>query len=135
LGGSNSSYFKGELNYNKLTEQTFWQIGMKSVKVENDLTLCSGGCETIVDTGAILINGPKSEIEKLNAHLGFDSTDGSIDCEMRGKMSSKGLFSNKKHFFFNQNNLIVLLKAVDFTLGPKIYHLSPYDYVIVVGFV
>ena len=99
MGGSNSSYFKGELNYNKLTEQTFWQIAMQSVKVGNDLTICGGGCETIVDTGAILINGPKSEIEKLNAHLGFDSTDGSIDCEMRGKMPSKVLLLNKKLLF------------------------------------
>ena len=88
MGGSNSSYYIGDLNYNALTQETYWQIAMTSVNVGTSIALCSGGCETIVDTGAILINGPTNEIAKLNEFLGFDATDGSIDCAMRNTLPS-----------------------------------------------
>jgi len=57
----------------------FEAIFLNSVTVKNVMTICSKGCEAIVDSGTTLICGPSKEINRLNARLGFDQ-NGNIDC-------------------------------------------------------
>ncbi len=45
------------------------------------------GCYAFADSGHTLLSGVKSDINKINAQLGF-ALDGSIDCKKRATMPS-----------------------------------------------
>lgn len=70
LGGTDPKYYTGEFNYLNVTRKAYWQIRMNHVAVGDQLTLCKGSCETIVDTGTSLIIGPTEEIAALQKAIG-----------------------------------------------------------------
>uniref|UniRef100_A0A8C9RU32 Cathepsin D n=2 Tax=Scleropages formosus TaxID=113540 RepID=A0A8C9RU32_SCLFO len=70
LGGSDPAYYTGSFQYLNVTKQAYWQIHMDQLVVGNQLTLCSGGCEAIVDTGTSLITGPSTEVQALHKVIG-----------------------------------------------------------------
>uniref|UniRef100_G3U1Z4 Cathepsin D n=1 Tax=Loxodonta africana TaxID=9785 RepID=G3U1Z4_LOXAF len=110
LGGIDSKYYTGTLNFNKVTREAYWQIHMDRVDVGNGLTLCKGGCEAIVDTGTSLMVGPVEEITELQKALGaipLIQGEYMIPCE---KVSS--------------------LPPVSLQLGGRSYTLSSEDYVL-----
>ncbi|XP_064143633.1 cathepsin D [Loxodonta africana] len=113
LGGIDSKYYTGTLNFNKVTREAYWQIHMDRVDVGNGLTLCKGGCEAIVDTGTSLMVGPVEEITELQKALGaipLIQGEYMIPCE---KVSS--------------------LPPVSLQLGGRSYTLSSEDYVLKVS--
>ncbi|XP_007947474.1 cathepsin D [Orycteropus afer afer] len=113
LGGIDSKYYKGSVNFLNVTRQAYWQIHMESVDVGNGLTLCKGGCEAIVDTGTSLMVGPVEEITELQKAVGavpLIQGEYMIPCEK-----------------------IPNLPPVSLKLGGKDYVLSPDDYVLKVS--
>ncbi|KAI5278542.1 cathepsin D [Manis pentadactyla] len=70
LGGTDSRYYKGPLNYFNVTRQAYWQIHMDQIDIGSSLTLCKGGCEAIVDTGTSLMVGPVEEVRELQKAIG-----------------------------------------------------------------
>lgn len=42
LGGIDSKYYKGSLDYHNVTRKAYWQIHMDQVAVGSSLTLCKG---------------------------------------------------------------------------------------------
>uniref|UniRef100_A0A8C4QXI5 Peptidase A1 domain-containing protein n=1 Tax=Eptatretus burgeri TaxID=7764 RepID=A0A8C4QXI5_EPTBU len=69
FGGSDSSHYKGNFHYMKLTRKEYWQIHMESLTV-GQMMLCRSGCEAIVDTGTSMITGPSKDIAMLQIALG-----------------------------------------------------------------
>uniref|UniRef100_A0A8C5R527 Peptidase A1 domain-containing protein n=1 Tax=Leptobrachium leishanense TaxID=445787 RepID=A0A8C5R527_9ANUR len=61
LGGSDPQYYTGDFNYLNVTLSA---VGF------DQLTLCKGGCEAIVDTGTSLIAGPVEEVRALQKAIG-----------------------------------------------------------------
>nr|BAE31329.1 unnamed protein product [Mus musculus] len=113
LGGTDSKYYHGELSYLNVTRKAYWQVHMDQLEVGNELTLCKGGCEAIVDTGTSLLVGPVEEVKELQKAIGavpLIQGEYMIPCE---KVSS--------------------LPTVYLKLGGKNYELHPDKYILKVS--
>jgi cathepsin D len=90
LGGYDSNYFEGELQWNAVTRQAYWQIQMDAVKYDGqDAGVCVGGCPVILDTGTSLNTAPQDEALILNDLIGaihFVGPEYLINCSRIGDL-------------------------------------------------
>lgn len=106
LGGSDPNYYTGDFTYHAVDRQAYWQIKVASIGIAgSSASLCSGGCEAIVDTGTSLITGPSDEIDAINKAIGAFLQI--VDCN---KVSS--------------------LPTITITLDGKAYNLEGKDYIL-----
>ncbi|XP_042528504.1 cathepsin D [Dipodomys spectabilis] len=113
LGGTDSKYYQGDLSYLNVTRKAYWQVHMDQLSVGEELTLCQGGCEAIVDTGTSLLVGPVEEVKALQKAIGavpLIQGEYIVPCE---KVSS--------------------LPSVTLNLGGKDYTLTADDYILKVS--
>ncbi|KAJ7992123.1 hypothetical protein DPEC_G00275280 [Dallia pectoralis] len=110
LGGTDQSYYTGDLHYVNVTRKAYWQIQMSGVEVGNKLTLCKDGCQAIVDTGTSLIVGPVEEVRALHKAIG-------------------ALPLLMGEYWVNCKK-IPSLPIISFNLGGKMFNLTGEDYVL-----
>uniref|UniRef100_A0A6I8R6T1 Cathepsin D n=1 Tax=Xenopus tropicalis TaxID=8364 RepID=A0A6I8R6T1_XENTR len=110
LGGTDPNYYTGDFHYLNVTRMAYWQIKADEVRVANQLVLCKGGCQAIVDTGTSLITGPREEIRALHKAIG-----------------AFPLFSGE---YFVNCKRIQSLPTVSFILGGVAYNLTGEQYVL-----
>ncbi|XP_060786816.1 pepsin A-like [Neoarius graeffei] len=70
LGEIDSSYYNGSIYWIPISSETYYQINMDSVSINGQAVACTGGCQTIIDTGTSFIVGPTSDVTYLNSRLG-----------------------------------------------------------------
>ncbi|RDD41537.1 Cathepsin D [Trichoplax sp. H2] len=83
LGGSDSKYYRGKLNYVPVSVIGLWQFAIDGGKIASGESFCIGGCQAIADTGSSLIFGPPKDIIPILYAIGADPRDpnGVVDCK------------------------------------------------------
>ncbi|KAJ8249113.1 hypothetical protein GJAV_G00231310 [Gymnothorax javanicus] len=110
LGGTDPKYYTGSFNYVNITRKAYWQIHMDGMDIKNQLSLCTKGCEAIVDTGTSLITGPAAEVRQLQKAIGaipLIQGEYMVDCKK-----------------------VPTLPTITFTLGGKPYTLTGEQYIL-----
>lgn len=103
LGGSDSRYYQGSLQYVNLKSRNYWSIDIDGISVNSANNVCSGRrCMGIVDTGTSLIVGAQEIIRPIIKNINVNRDCSNIDD--------------------NPN--------ITFTLGGRQYTLTPQDYVL-----
>lgn len=65
LGGADADKFSGDLNWNAVTEQGYWQIALDSFTVGSEAAV--SGLSVIVDSGTTLIVGDDANVKRFYA--------------------------------------------------------------------
>jgi len=68
FGGYDPTRFTGDLHYVPLTNQTYWEFQMESIKI-NGASYCNN-CPAIADTGTSLLAGPVDAVAAINKYIG-----------------------------------------------------------------
>ncbi|KAJ1121260.1 hypothetical protein NDU88_009373 [Pleurodeles waltl] len=72
LGGTDPSFYYGNIYWVPVSKEKYWQIAMESITMNGNIIACDGGCQAVVDTGTSLIAGPPSGV--LNIHNAIGAT-------------------------------------------------------------
>ncbi|KAM6948105.1 pepsin A-like [Lycodopsis pacificus] len=90
LGGMDSSYYTGTMNWIPLYKATnYWNIQIQSITINGNTVACSGSCAASVDSGTSLIVGPDKDINNINGWLGASSNpngDATVNCVIANLM-------------------------------------------------
>ncbi|KDQ17052.1 hypothetical protein BOTBODRAFT_106165 [Botryobasidium botryosum FD-172 SS1] len=105
LGGANKQHYTGEISWNKVTKEAYWQIAVASANVAGKAVV--PGFEAIVDSGTAVIIGDTASVKKFWAQIpgAKDASD-----------IQEGFYS------FLCNNVP---KDVSFTIGDKTILINP----------
>lgn len=110
LGGSDSSHYTGELFWQPLSSETYWEIALDDIKINGaSVTTTKRG---VLDTGTSLLAGPTADVKAIAAKVGA------------------------KPFFLNPNEYTVdcssvsSLPDIDVEFGGKTFTLTGKDYII-----
>ncbi|KAF4008090.1 hypothetical protein G4228_019700 [Cervus hanglu yarkandensis] len=83
FGGVDKSYYQGTLNWVPLIQARTWRVHMDRISMNSQTIACFSGCEALMDTGASLIQGPRSLVNNTLTLIGATprgSKDSSGDC-------------------------------------------------------
>ncbi len=103
LGEPNPDRYKGELNWHKVSEASYWQVEMDDIYLDNTpINICpSGPCKLVIDTGTSIMTGPSSELETLLNRIPLEN------CED-----------------------VSTLPELGFKIGDLLYTIKPQEYII-----
>jgi len=77
FGQPSKEFYLGDLNWHNVSEESYWQIGMNDILVDNHrLNLCENDkCKLVIDTGTSIITGPSEDLSKLLDLIDLKSCD------------------------------------------------------------
>ncbi|KAM9557497.1 pepsin A-5 [Guaruba guarouba] len=82
FGAIDPYYVTNGISWIPLSAETYWQITMHRVSIEDEVAACQSSCQAIVDTGTSLLAMPNGDLTKIFKALGATSS-GEIKCEDR----------------------------------------------------
>ncbi len=103
LGEPSSNLYIGNLNWHKVSEESYWQVDMDDIYIGNTpLKICPDGpCKLVIDTGTSIMTGPSSDLDILLDKLSLS------DC-----------------------NDISHMPELGFKIGDLLYTIKPSEYII-----
>jgi cathepsin D len=103
LGEPSTNLYIGDLNWHKVSEESYWQVEMDDIYINNKpLKICTDGpCKLVIDTGTSIMTGPSSDLDVLLNNLSLS------DCDDISQMPELG-----------------------FKIGDLLYTLKPSEYII-----
>ncbi|XP_065289393.1 lysosomal aspartic protease-like [Dermacentor albipictus] len=114
FGGIDSKRYTGAITYTSVTKKSYWQFKMQGMQVKKDKNFCAGGCDAVVDTGSSFIEGPKDEIERLNAYLRAKeepSGEWRVKCANIPKMPKISFTISGKEFTMTADQYIIQIET------------------------
>jgi len=112
LGGSDPTFYEGEMTYIPVEREGYWQIAMEGIMMNGETVGCDGGCHAIVDTGSSLLVGPPAQTTAINKAIGgIELIPGTGQYQM-------------------DCNAIDTLPEIDFVLNGMPFTLTGRDYVL-----
>lgn len=115
LGAIDHSKHSGELFYQPLSSQTYWEITIDSMKLGGSAVSGASNAKATVDTGTSLLAGPTATIKAI--------------ADMIGAQSS--YFSLNEYFL--DCSQLSSLPTLSITIGGKDFDLTPSQYVLQVS--
>jgi hypothetical protein len=109
LGGYDTAHFSGDLVWEPLKAATYWEITLQDASVAGTSYVAAGGVNAIVDSGTSLLTGPSETVKQIAAKIG-----------------AKSIIAGEYMVACNYDTL----PNIDFTIGGKVYTLTPRDYLI-----
>ncbi|KAJ8976331.1 hypothetical protein NQ317_010098 [Molorchus minor] len=114
LGGSDSTFYKGNMTYLSVIADDYWQIKLDNISVKSfPNTFCNKSCNAIVDTGTSLIVGPKDDVFQINMLIGavsFSEGVYVVNCHDVPKMPEVNLNLGGTTFSLNATDYIRQVK-------------------------
>ena len=113
LGGYDTNKVKSDIFYVPLTSETYWEINMASLNINNESLISIN--RAIVDTGTSLLVGPTQDVKKIATKIG-----------------AKSIFLNKNEYTIPCNK-ISTLNSIIINLCNKTckqFELLPEDYIL-----
>ena len=103
FGEPSHEFYKGDIIWHNVSEESYWQVTMKDIIVNNqDLNVCPPqGCKLVIDTGTSIITGPEEDLILLLEKIDL------INCQD-----------------------ITNLPVVQFKIDNTVYDLNPKEYMI-----
>ena len=103
LGEPDNHLYIGDLNWHKVSEESYWQVEMDDIYINNKpLKICPDGpCKLVIDTGTSIMTGPSSDLDILLNRLPL------TDCNDISQMPELG-----------------------FKIGDLLYTIKPSEYII-----
>jgi len=112
FGGVDSSLFNGQIYWTPVTQDLYWQIGIDSFYVDNQITnWCSQGCQGIVDTGTSLLTVPGQVYGELMQYIG-------------AQQNGYGEYVVSCNNIQNLPTISFVINGVSFPLSPSAYILQ-----------
>ncbi|KDQ07014.1 hypothetical protein BOTBODRAFT_181072 [Botryobasidium botryosum FD-172 SS1] len=105
LGGSDQAHYTGDINWNAVTQEGYWQIALDSVKIGSKAAV--SGLQSIIDSGTTLIVGDTASVATF-----YKAVPGSQDLSSTVGQGFYGFPCNK-------------VPSVSFTFGGKSYPVDP----------
>jgi len=108
IGGTDSTYYTGDIQYVNVQRDTYWTIAIDSVNVGD--TTVDSYTNGIVDSGTSLLVGPVDVIAEINEKIGGQTTQQGVfvDCDTLDSLP----------------DVVITLNGVDYTLQSSDYILK-----------
>uniref|UniRef100_A0A672V4E4 pepsin A n=1 Tax=Strigops habroptila TaxID=2489341 RepID=A0A672V4E4_STRHB len=97
FGAIDYDYVSNGISWIPVSDETYWQITMDRVSIDDEAVACSDSCQAIVDTGTSLLAMPYEDLESLYDTLGASSS-GEVQCSSVDSLPDVVFYLNSAAF-------------------------------------
>lgn len=120
IGGTDSSHYSGDLFYQPLSSETYWEIALDDMQVSGKSV--TSVKKAILDTGTSLLAGPTAEVKALATQLGakpnwLNPNEYTLDCSKVASLPDIEISFGGKTFTLTGKEYVLNVENVECVLG------------------